>query len=136
MRQENNTCLFRKLERIIITAIKYRKGKNHEHYKMGILYGFNHNHCFIADGMWHQGGKNFKSSCKKRQVQKVYIEEQEGYTPYLVLSGNYDGKVLLLREQVLPELMQYKEHSPLWGQGEYGSYYEQSSVDAYLNRNL
>lgn len=32
---------------------------------MGILYGANHNHCFIADGMWHQGGKNFKGSCKK-----------------------------------------------------------------------
>ncbi len=80
--------------------------------------------------------KTLKALAKKKQVQKVYLEEQGGYTPYLVLSGNYDGKVLLLREQVLPELMQYKEHSPLWGQGEYGSYYEQSSVDAYLNQEF
>ena len=103
---------------------------------MGILYGSNHNNCFIANGMWHKGGKNFKSSRKKKQVRKVYIEEQGEYTPYLVLSSNYDGKVLLLREQVLPELMPYKEHSPLWGQDEYGSYYEQSSVNAYLNQEF
>ncbi len=80
--------------------------------------------------------KTLKALAKKRQVQKVYVEEQGGYTPYLVLSGNYDGKVLLLREQVLPELMQYKEHSDLWGHYEYGSYYEQSSVDAYLNQEF
>lgn len=80
--------------------------------------------------------KTLKTLAKKKQVQKVYIEEQERYTPYLVLSGNYDGKVLLLREQVLPEFMPYKEHSPLWGQDEYGSYYEQSSVDAYLNQEF
>lgn len=80
--------------------------------------------------------KTLKALAKKSQVQKVYIEEQREYVPYLVLSDNYDGNVLLLREQVLPELMQYKEHSPLWGQGEYGSYYEQSSVDAYLNQEF
>lgn len=80
--------------------------------------------------------KTLKALAKKRQVQKVYIEEQGGYTPYLVLSGNYDGKVLLLREQVLPELMPYKEHSDLWGHYEYGLYYEQSSVDAYLNQEF
>ena len=80
--------------------------------------------------------KTLKVLAKKRHVQKVYIEEQEGYTPYLVLSGNYDGKVLLLREQVLPELMQYKEHSDLWRHYEYGSYYEQSSLDAYLNQEF
>lgn len=80
--------------------------------------------------------KTLKVLAKKRQIQKVYIEEQEGYTPYLVLSDNYDGKVLLLREQVLPELMPYKEHSDLWGHYEYGSYYEQSSLDAYLNQEF
>ncbi|MDE6761089.1 MAG: hypothetical protein K2J90_10505 [Lachnospiraceae bacterium] len=57
--------------------------------------------------------KTLKALAKKRQVQKVYLEEQGEYVPYLVLSDNYDGKVLLLREQVLPELMQYKEHSDL-----------------------
>ena len=80
--------------------------------------------------------KTLKALAKKKQVQKVYIEEQREYTPYQVLSGNYDGKVLLLREQVLPELMPYKEHSDLWGHYEYGSYYEHSSVDAYLNQEF
>lgn len=77
-----------------------------------------------------------KALAQKGQVQKVYIAEQGEYAPYLVLSGNYDGKVLLLREQVLPELMPFKKHSNLWGHYEYGSYYEQSSLDAYLNQEF
>lgn len=73
---------------------------------------------------------------KSQEVQMVYIAEQGEYVPYLVLSGDYDGKVLLLREQVLPELMPFKEHSDLWRHDEYGSYYEQSSLDAYLKQEF
>ena len=71
----------------------------------------------------------------------VYIKENGEYVPYLVLESDYDGNVLLLRENVLPEPMQYKP-SPHGGDGEvlsggwmhydYGSYYEESSIDAFL----
>lgn len=71
-----------------------------------------------------------------REVQVVYIAEQDEYVPYMVLDGDYDGKVLLLREQILPELMPFKDHSDLWRHDEYGSFYEQSSLDAYLNQEF
>ena len=71
----------------------------------------------------------------------VYIKENGEYVPYLVLESDYDGNVLLLRENVLPESMQYKP-SPHGGDGEvlgggwshydYGSYYEESSIDSFL----
>lgn len=73
---------------------------------------------------------------KSQEVQNVYISEQGEYVPYMVLSDDYDGKVLLLRKNVLPELMPFKEHSDLWGHYEYGSYYEQSTLDTYLNQEF
>lgn len=73
---------------------------------------------------------------KSQEAQVVYIAEQGEYVPYLVLTGDYDGNILLLREQVLPEPMPFLEHSNLWSHYEYGSYYEQSSVDAYLNEEF
>lgn len=73
---------------------------------------------------------------ESKAPEKVYIAEQGEYVPYLVLTDDYDGNVLLLREQLLPELMPYKEHSDLWSHDEYGSYYEWSSVDAYLKQEF
>ncbi|MCM1186214.1 MAG: DUF6273 domain-containing protein [Lachnoclostridium sp.] len=76
----------------------------------------------------------------------VYIKENEEYVPYLVLTADYDGKVLLLREHLLPEEMQYKpsrypspEGSALsggWPCDEYDSCYEKSSIDEYLNTDF
>ena len=63
----------------------------------------------------------------------VYIKEKEEYAPYLVLTADYNGNVLLLRKELLPEPMQYKVHGDLWAYYEYGSYYEESSVDEFLN---
>lgn len=40
----------------------------------------------------------------------VYLKESNEYVPYLVLDSNYNGNVLVLRQNVLPEMMQYKEH--------------------------
>lgn len=74
---------------------------------------------------------------------RVYIKEDDEYVPYLVLTSDYDGNVLLLREYLLPEEMQYKpskhpapEGSVIsggWTHYEYGSYYEESSIDEFLN---
>ncbi len=63
----------------------------------------------------------------------VYLCENNEYVPYLVITSNYDGSTLLLRQYVLPELMPYEEHGELWARNEYGSYYEESSIDEFLN---
>ena len=77
---------------------------------------------------------------KKNPV--VYIKENDEYVPYLVLESNYGGNVLLLRENVLPEEMQYQPSphgeamgafSGGWAWYDYGSYYEESSIDEFLN---
>lgn len=69
---------------------------------------------------------------------RVYIKENEAFVPYLVLTSDYSGdeNVLLLREYVLPELRQYEEHGEFWAQDEYGSYYENSSIDEFLNTDF
>lgn len=54
----------------------------------------------------------------------VYIEEPEGYRPYLVLTNDYDGKTLVLRKELLPEDRRISEYS---------AYYEQSEIDRFLN---
>ena len=64
----------------------------------------------------------------------VYIEEDGAYVPYLVLTSDYDGNVLLLRKELMEEARPYKENeSGLWPTHELGSYYEDSSIDDYLN---
>ncbi len=77
----------------------------------------------------------------------VYIKENNEYIPYLVLESNYGGggSVLLLRENVLPEPMPYRP-SPYgeskeglggpWAWQDYGSYYETSSIDKYLDKDF
>ena len=66
----------------------------------------------------------------------VYLKENGEYVPYLVLSSDYNGNVLLLRKNLLPDLMPYKKHSEWWAWYEYGSYYEESSVDDFLNTDF
>ncbi len=72
----------------------------------------------------------------------VYIKENGEYVPYLVLESDYDGHVLLLREHLLEEEMQYEPASDESGRGglsggwvwyDYGSYYQKSRIDTYLN---
>lgn len=63
----------------------------------------------------------------------VYIKENNDYVPYLVLTSDYNGNVLLLRKNLLSETRPYKEHGAGWSHFEYGSYYEESSIDEFLN---
>lgn len=72
----------------------------------------------------------------------VYIKENGEYIPYLVLTSDYGGNVLLLRENLLPEPMQYKlsppgeEYGALGVGYDYSSYYEESSIDEFLNTDF
>lgn len=64
----------------------------------------------------------------------VYIKENEVFEPYIVISSNYDGNVLLLRKYLLADTMPFNENeSHMWASHEYGGYYEDSSIDKYLN---
>lgn len=79
---------------------------------------------------------------KSRENSVVYIKENDEYIPYLVLTSDYGGNVLLLRENLLPEPMQYKrpphgeEYGGLSVGYAYSSYYEESSIDTFLNTDF
>ena len=60
-------------------------------------------------------------------IGTVYIMENEKYVPYLVLTDDYQGSSLLLREQLLEEKVVYNT-----GYEEYPSYYAGSIIDQYL----
>lgn len=73
---------------------------------------------------------------RTRENYVVYIKESEEYAPYIVLTDDYNENVLLLRKYLLPEVQQYKIHSDEWSHHEYGSYYEESSIDKFLNEEF
>ena len=67
---------------------------------------------------------------------RVYLEENGDFVPYLVLTANYGGNVLLLREFLLDENMPFNisPHGPnLWSRHDYGAYYPDSHIDNFLN---
>ncbi|AIQ50635.1 DUF6273 domain-containing protein [Paenibacillus sp. FSL R7-0331] len=64
----------------------------------------------------------------------VYLKEGDAYVPYLVVSSGYGGKALLLRRELLETTMPFNENeSHMWARSQYGGYYEDSSIDQYLN---
>ncbi|MDQ2085345.1 DUF6273 domain-containing protein [Herbivorax sp. ANBcel31] len=56
----------------------------------------------------------------------VYIEENDEFVPYLVLTSDYNGNTMLLRKYVLEEERPYNEDSQK-------VFYENSLVDKFLN---
>lgn len=64
----------------------------------------------------------------------VHIEENGAFVPYLVISSNYMGNTLLLRQYLLNDPMPFnKNETHMWSSYQYGGYYENSSIDDYLN---
>lgn len=57
----------------------------------------------------------------------VYLLEKHGYEPYLVITQNYCGNVLLLRKNLLYTPMNINNYS---------SYYEDSNIDVFLNTDF
>jgi hypothetical protein len=65
---------------------------------------------------------------------RIYIEEDGAYAPYAVVTADYGGNVLLVREHLLAKTMPFKENERhMWSTDEYGAYYADSSIDKYLN---
>ena len=58
----------------------------------------------------------------------IYFEEDNELTPFIVLTSNYNGNCLVLREFLLEDSQPY--NSP----GEYGAYYKDSKIDNFLNQ--
>lgn len=61
---------------------------------------------------------------------RVYIEEDGTKVPYILLTDNYCGNCLLLREYLLDEPMRFNNN------GWYAAYYEDSEVDLFLNKEF
>ncbi|MTD41803.1 hypothetical protein GIX45_24935 [Erwinia sp. CPCC 100877] len=72
---------------------------------------------------------NLLSVVNKFEGYTVYLKENGGYEPYLVLSKNYNGEgdVLLLRKYLLDEPQIFNSEDG------YGAYYEDSKIDQFLN---
>jgi hypothetical protein len=60
---------------------------------------------------------------------RIGIEEDGTFVPYLVLTDDYNGNCMLLREYLLDEPRPYNT-------GGDGSYYENSEIDRYLNEEF
>ncbi len=72
-----------------------------------------------------------------RSDYTVYIEENDEYVPYLVLTNDYNGNTLLLRQYLLDETRVYKvsKHGLyIWDHSDYGAYYGESDIDWFLNK--
>ena len=57
----------------------------------------------------------------------IYIEENDGYQPYIVLTNDYDGKTLLLRKYLLDDFIRMNE---------YYAKYEDCEMDTYVNNQF
>jgi len=67
----------------------------------------------------------------KRFGYTVYIKEDSNYVPYLVLTSDYNGQALLLREELMDKT--YVFHEDGYG---YANYYKDSSIDSFLNEEF
>jgi hypothetical protein len=71
---------------------------------------------------------------KNRTDYTIYIEEQGVFVPYFVIASDYGGSTLILREYVLETTMPYRENDKhMWAGYENAAYYEDSSIDSFLN---
>lgn len=61
---------------------------------------------------------------KSATVNYIYVLEDGQYTPFLVLTDDYNGNTLLLRNEVLDESKRINDYS---------AYYANSEIDLYLN---
>jgi hypothetical protein len=66
----------------------------------------------------------------KNHGYTVYLEENAKFVPYLVLTDDYNGNVLLLRKHILNEVMIFNPND------RYNGYYENCVIDKFLNEEF
>lgn len=59
---------------------------------------------------------------------RIYLKEQDNFIPFLVLTSDYHGNCLLMREYLLDTCQIYNTT------GDYASYYNGSYIDNFLNQ--
>jgi len=67
---------------------------------------------------------------------RIFIEENGELVPYLVLTADYGGNVLLLREHIMDESRPFNisPHGERgWAYHDFGAYYPDSHIDNFLN---
>lgn len=67
---------------------------------------------------------------EQKILNRIYIEENGEKIPYLLLTDDYNGNCLLLREYLLDKPMKFNSG------GWYSAYYENSEIDTYLNKEF
>ena len=70
---------------------------------------------------------NIAYDVNKNLGYTIYLNESEKLIPYLVLTNDYDGHVLLVRKHLLDEQQPYSSQSLV------PSYYGESQIDIFLN---
>lgn len=85
----------------------------------------------ISTASKEQTIKDIAFDTNKSSGYTVYLQENSGFVPYLVLTTDYDGYALLLRKEVLDRDLIYNDK-----ESSYSSYYKDSLIDRYLNQEF
>lgn len=72
----------------------------------------------------------------KRFGYTIYIQENDEYVPYLVLTNKYNDNVLLLRKHLLDELIEFDDYDNTRNNDRHSNYYKDSYIDIYLNETF
>lgn len=80
--------------------------------------------------------KDLSYNISNHKVGKVYLLENNEYVPYLVISDDYDGDCLLLRENIRTETLPYFGKNFKTDKDFMEAYYGNSFIDYYLNNKF
>ena len=89
--------------------------------------------CAESGGGSVLGNIAYKKKNQSPEEYTVYIQEDGIYQPYLVLTDNYNGNVLLLRERLLPGEFIMRDIS---SSGFKASYYPNTDIDFFLKNEF
>jgi hypothetical protein len=64
------------------------------------------------------------------ETYTIYIQEDDVFEPYFVVSDNYNGNCLLVRKFLVNENLVFSYEK---SQGSYGGYYPDNEIDKYVN---
>lgn len=80
--------------------------------------------------------KDLSYDIKNHKVGRVHLLENNEYVPYLVVSDDYNGDCLLLREKIMTEKLPYFGENFKTDEEFMEAYYGNSFIDYYLNNKF